>query len=203
MELKHQAVSARKWRAAIRQIRRHFPPTLPPVLFLTDPQRVTDPVEAIACLPQGSGVIYRHFGSPDRAEVAAQLADLCTARQFFLLIAADPKLALSVGAFGVHWPEARLPEAQRWKGQFAMQTASAHCRGAIWRAQRAGMDAALVSKVHPSQSASPGNPMGAIRFRQLARPTDLPVYALGGVNAGNAGRTASSGGIAAVESLLI
>lgn len=203
MELKHQAVSARKWRTAIRQTRRLFPPGLPAILFLTDPHRVTDPIEAVAGLPRGSGVIYRHFDAPDRTAVAAQLADLCNARNFYLLIAADPKLALSVGAFGVHWPEARLPEASRWKAQFAMQTASAHSRHAIWRARQAGMDAALVSKVYPSKSASPGLPIGPIRFRQMARQTDLPVYALGGVNADNAARTTGSGGIAAVESLLI
>ena len=199
MELKHQADRARKWRAAIRNVDRHFPAGLPACLFLTDPERTPDPSATIANLPIGSGVIYRHFGARDRHQVAETLAALSNARGLVFLIAADPELALSVDADGVHWPEARLGRARVWRHRFAIQTASAHSRRAIWRATRLGMDAVLVSSVFPSRSKSAGRPMCAPRFRHLVSSSDLPVYGLGGLNARNAGRISSIAGLSGVS----
>ena len=202
MGLKHQAASARKWRAAIRQVERHFPAYLPRLLFLTDPKRTPDPIAVARTLPVGSGIIYRHFGARDRETVAHQLQDICAQCGIGLLIAGDPALALSVGADGVHWPEARLAEARKWRGQFRLQTASAHSSMAIRRAVASGMDAVLVSAVFPSLSPSAPDPIGAQRLRALARRADIPVYALGGVNADNAERVASDAGLAAIEGLI-
>ena len=201
MGLKHQAVSARKWRVAIRRIESHFPQRLPPLLFLTDPKRTPDPASVATQLPTGSGIVYRHFGAEDRVSVAARLADLARRRGLKLLIAADPKLAAEVGAHGVHWPEARLQDASKWRGRFQVQTASAHSRLAITRAERIGVDAALVSTVFPSSSPSAGPPMGAESFIELCRQSPLPLYALGGVNSDNAASVAGFGGLAAIEGL--
>ncbi len=199
MGLKHQAASNRKLRAAIRQARAHLPDHLPPLFFLTDPERTPDPVAISARLPAGCGVIYRHFGAPDRAEIGLALADVATQRGLCLLIGADPKLAQAVGAHGVHWPEAQLGEARHWRGMFAINTASAHSRRAILRAQQAEMDAALVSTVFASKSASAGMPIGAARFRALTQEVDMPLYALGGINADTATQIADCGGLAAID----
>lgn len=201
MGLKHQAVSARKWHAAIRQVERHFPDHLPAALFLTDPARVADPAQVVRTLPAGSGMIYRHFGAADRQEVAAELGALCRQYQIDFLIAADPALARQVSADGVHWPEARLPDARKWRGRFKLQTASAHSLLAVRRARRAGMDAVLCSTVFASKSATASSPLGVHRFRALANRADMPVYALGGVAADNASRVASVSGLAAIDGL--
>ncbi len=202
MGLKHQAASNRKLLAAIRQARAHLPLHLPPLFFLTDPERTPDPVAVVARLPAGCGVIYRHFGAPDRAEVALALAKVVADRGLCLLIGADPELAQTVGAHGVHWPEAQLGEARHWRGMFAINTASAHNRRAILRAQQAAMDAALVSAVFASKSASAGSPIGAARFRDLAQGVDMPLYALGGINADTAASVVQYAGLAAIEGVL-
>jgi len=202
MGLKHQAASNRKLRAAIRQAIAHLPEHLPPLFFLTDPERTPDPVAVATRLPAGCGVIYRHFGAPDRAEIALALADIAAERGLCLLIGADPELAQAVGAHGVHWPEAQLGEARHWRGTFAINTVSAHSRRAILRAQQAGMDAALVSPVFASKSASAGMPIGAARFRELAQEVDMPLYALGGINADTAASVAEYAGLAAIEGVL-
>ena len=201
MGLKHQAVSARKWRAAIRRVESHFPPALPPLLFLTDPQRTPDPLSIAKQLPAGSGIIYRHFGADDRFEMAPRLAALARRQGLKLLIAADPTLAIEVGAHGVHWPEAKLNEFRKWRGRFVIQTASAHSRRAIDRAARTGVDAALVSTVFASNSKSAAPPMGPLAFTQLCQTTLMPLFALGGVTAANAGQVANAGGLAAIEGL--
>ena len=79
----------------------------PGAFFLTDPDRVADPVSIVLTLPTGTGVIYRHFGAADRMKVAKALRDATYERQLPLLIANDPHLACQVRADGVHWPEAQ------------------------------------------------------------------------------------------------
>ena len=201
MGLKHQAVSARKWRSAIRQVERQFPAYLPPMLFLTDPDRTPDPIAAIKTLPEGSGVIYRHFGSSDRFETGARLASACRTRRLSFLVAADPVLATSLEADGVHWPEKQLHHARHWRGYFQIQTASAHSRRAISRAERAGMDAVLVSTVFPSRSRSAGDPLGATRLRRLSLIAPLPLYGLGGISQRNAARIANRAGLSGVSGI--
>ena len=202
MRLKHQAASARKWHAAIRQVEGHFPAHLPALLFLTDPNRIHDPIPIIKQLPNGSGVVYRHFGAADRWLVAKRLKRLCQRQNLYLIISADPHLAMRVRADAVHWPERLLSESLRWRGRFAFQTSSAHSRSAIKRAERAGIDGILFSTIFPSSSRSAGPPLGPIRFRQISLPQKTPIYALGGINAHHARMISAFGGLATVSGVV-
>ncbi|WP_022696865.1 thiamine phosphate synthase [Euryhalocaulis caribicus] len=176
-----------------------------PALFLfTDPQRTPDPAAAARALPPGSGVIYRHFGRAERVEEAAALAEAARDHGLTLLIAADPELANTVGAAGVHWPEWALPRARRVvTNRFAVNSAAAHTPLALRRAAAAGMDFAFISPVFETGSASARRPLGIFRVRLLARESSMPLYALGGLNPHNAKRLENSGlsGIGAVDAL--
>lgn len=177
-------------------------PLIPALFFLTDPERTPDPCAAVRGLPRGTAVIYRHFGESRRERVARRLAGLCSGRGLLLLIAADPLLARRVGADGVHWPEARLP-AER--DAFPLVTASAHAAAAIARAAAFGADACLLSPIFPTRSAGSRAPLGLFRGSQIARAANLPVIALGGVNASNGARLCGRGfaGLAAIDALLL
>jgi thiamine-phosphate pyrophosphorylase len=201
MSLEPQSRARRKLIAAARIAARALPEGLPPALFVTDPARTPDPERIVAGLPKGWGVIYRHFGAADRAEVAASLAKLCRARGLKLLIAADPLLAVKVGADGVHWPFRLRRQMRRWHGRFRLQTLSAHSAGELRAAARLPVNGALVSAVFPSRSPSAGKAMGALKFRKLAREAHLPVYALGGVTAGTARTVAAVAGFASVDAM--
>lgn len=202
MAQKPQTAAQGKLAAAARQARRHLPGGLPPVLFLTDPARTPDPVKVAARLPRGWGVIYRHFGAADRVATARQLAAVARRRGLVLLIAADPQLAKQAGADGVHWPFAQRGEARKWRDRFRLMSVSAHMPREL-RALPPGLfDAALVSTVFPSASPSARAPLGALKLRRLARMAQLPVYALGGVTAGNAARIAKAAGLAAIEGIV-
>lgn len=202
MTLKHQASHARKWRVVARLARRHLPDTVPPVLFLTDPERTKSPEAVIDTLPPGFGVIYRHYGAPDRVSRAITLRQATRKRGLVLLVSADPQLAKAVGAEGVHWPEARLSEMRKWHGCFAIQTASAHSRRAVRAAEKAGADAALVSAIFPSKSPSAGRPIGPLTFARLAGSTRLPLFGLGGIHIGNAQQISRYAGLAAIDGLI-
>ena len=191
----------RKLRTAGRIAARHLPAHLPPVFFLTDPARTPDPRITAERIPYGWGLIYRHYGHRDRHFIGSDLARICRRRHLKLLIANDPDLAMKVKADGVHWPFAERGEARRWQARFALMTASAHSPDQLQLLQDTAVDAALLSTAFPSASPSARAPLGATRFRTLARRSGLPVYALGGMNAERAGALAPVAGIAAIEGI--
>jgi thiamine-phosphate pyrophosphorylase len=176
-------------------------PTIPALYFFTDPARTPDPLAAATRLPPGVAVVYRHFGAADRVETARRLARLCRRRGLHLLLAADPELAVRVGAAGVHWPEQRIP-AHR-EPSLPLATAAAHGADGVARAAAYGADACVLAPVFPSKSQSGRRPLGLFRASQIARSAPLPVVALGGVNARTARRLPGRGfaGLAAVDAL--
>jgi thiamine-phosphate pyrophosphorylase len=139
-------------------------PAIPALFFFTDPKRTPDPVAAVKRLPRGTGVVYRHFSAPDRANVARQLAGVCRARGLTFLVAADPELARRVGADGVHWPESRVI-AREGPG---LITAAARSAAAMARAAACGADACMLSPVFPTRSTPQREPLGGVNA-QTAR----------------------------------
>ena len=159
---------------------------LPPLVLVTDDERLPDPCAAAAALPRGSLIVLRTREKQRRKELAAALARIARARSLFLLIAGDPELAQS--ADGAHFPEARMGAIAAWRARRPdwFLTASAHSLGGAQRAARFGADAVFLSPVFPTAS-HPGRPaLTPIRLRLMAQQARLPVYALGGINAQNA-----------------
>lgn len=191
-----QTGARRKLRRAARCARRALG-DLPPVLFLTDPQRTPDLLDIAQALPSGWGVIYRHFGAPE-AEAMARALIATGRRRGICVLLTDAAMAARLGADGVHWPERHAAQSRRWTGRFRLMTASAHSRQALARAAALPVDAVLVSTVFASASPSASAPRGALRLRLMARGAACPVYGLGGIDAGNAGRIACHAGLAMI-----
>ena len=173
------------------------------LFFFTDPERTPDPVSAARRLPAGAAVVYRAFGSAEATIVAAELRQVTRERDCLLLIGADEALAEACGADGLHLPEHRLPDgpALRLRHPGWFLTGAAHSAEALAEANRAGLDAVMISPVFASRSPSAGEPLGVVRLSELARGSAAPVIALGGVNAQTAGELLGSGaaGLAGVE----
>jgi thiamine-phosphate pyrophosphorylase len=168
---------------------------LPALFVLTDPDRTPDPRHLAETLAPGSGLVYRHFGTPNRIETGMQLAEIARQAGLCLLVSADAGLADTIGADGIHWPERWIHDAwaRRMRGDRRIFTASVHSAAALFRARRAGIDAVLHSTVFASQSASAGRPHGPFAAAAMARATPMPVYPLGGVNARTGLRLAGLG----------
>ena len=177
-------------------------PPAPRLFAFTDPDRTPDPETLARALPAGTGLVLRTFGRSDLQAAAFTLAEIAVERGLALLIAAEPELASRCGAAGVHWPQARIGAAARWRRRFALMSASAHDPAV---ARRAAMicDLVFVSSAFASASPSAGRPLGPFRLAAYARRTPAPVYALGGVNARTASRLRGLGlaGLAAIEGL--
>lgn len=182
-----------------------LPGVLPPLIALTDPVRTPDVAGFARGLPDMCGLIYRHFGRPERFAEAALLAGIAREKQLVLLIAADPALAEACDADGVHWPARLAGQARKWRRNRAdpVMTLSAHDRRELMMAEQAGADAALLSPVFSTRSHDGAPSLGAIRAGRLVRSCGLPVYALGGITADTAKRLSGSGfsGLAAIDGL--
>jgi thiamine-phosphate pyrophosphorylase len=186
--------------AAARTLnRRNGTPALPPLLLFTDPKRTPDPCAAASRLPLGSGVVYRHFGAPDRLATARALHRLCRRRRLKLLIGADWALAKRVGADGVHLPERLAGTAYQLRRAHRAWLVTAAAHGATIK--HPGLDALVLAPVLPSASPSAGRALGARQANAIALRTGLPCYALGGVNADTASRLTGFAGLAGIEGL--
>ncbi len=174
---------------------------LPPLILITDAQRLPDPAGAAERLPSGSAVLLRDYDLAAREALAYQLAEVARRRGLKLLIAGDAALAIRVGAAGIHLPEARAREARRWRHRRQwLITVAAHSRQALHQAAMCGADAALLSPVFATASHPDERPLGLEGFNLLAAQARLPVYALGGVKPTNAARLLSgrAAGVAAI-----
>ncbi|MDP1778050.1 MAG: thiamine phosphate synthase [Brevundimonas sp.] len=189
--------------AKVSRARDRARPSLPPLLFFTDPDRTPRPWETAARLPAGSGVVFRHFGRPDARETALRLREATRSRDGLLLIGLDAELAESVGADGVHLPERALDQAA---GLAALQpdwiiTGAAHSLAGL---STPGPGALIVSPVFPAGGASADRPaLGLTTFTSWVEAAPCPVYALGGINGGNVHGLIGSGacGIAGVSAI--
>lgn len=176
----------------------------PPLLFFTDPERTPRPWETAERLPRGAAVVFRSFGAFDALETAGRLRDATAGRGCALLIGLDAALAEAVGADGVHLPERALDQAEGLKAARPdwLVTGAVHSAGALSAA--GALDAAVLSPVLPAGGASADRPaLGLEAFARLVRSAPCPVYALGGLNAGNAHGLVGSGacGLAGVSAI--
>lgn len=187
--------------------RADFAGSLPPLALMTDDLRLPDPLSAARALPRGSLVILRARDVTRRAQLAANLRIIAHEHDLRLLIAADPELAMRMQADGLHLPEARANEAHYWRARHPgwLITCAAHSLRAVQFARRVRADAAFLSPVFSTQSHEGTAPLGALRFRILAREAMLPIYALGGIDEKTARQLAGArcAGLAAVGALAI
>lgn len=196
---KHLARTARALNAATLAV------SLPALILMTDEKRLADPLEAARALPKGAAIILRHSDARARANLAGALKPIAESRGLRLLVAGDERLAARVRAHGLHLPEARAREASHWKTIHPtwLITASAHSSRGLAVAAAARADAALLAPIFSTSSHKGRVPIGVPRFRLIAAQAALPVYALGGVDAANAGRLVGAhlAGIAAIGAL--
>lgn len=175
---------------------------------MTDPERLPDPVAAIRKLPEGSAVIYRHFGETGAWDIAAELRQETFKRRQQLLIGADPQLAMEIGADGVHFKrDSRLTAPTIWRQLCPDWIIS---MAGVKRGKYSGdinvLDALLVSSVFESPSPSAGPPIGVASLATTVaeyKNNKPGIFALGGINENTASKLIGTGaaGLAGVSGI--
>src|SRR5205085_4034186 len=123
-------------------------------------------------------------GGAELARLCRALLPACRERGSKLLVNDRADVALATGADGVHLPAGGLPaaEARKLLGPRALIGASCHSLAEVRAASAGGADFAVFGPVWATPGKGP--PLGLQALAEAAR-ADLPLFALGGVDAGN------------------
>jgi thiamine-phosphate pyrophosphorylase len=112
-------------------------------------------------------------------------------------------VARASGADGLHLPADSLPVAavRGWVGPSWMVGASCHNALEVERAAADGADYALLGPVFATPSKPGAQPLGLQRLAEICGRVSIPVFALGGVDLGNAGDCVAAGarGVAGIR----
>jgi thiamine-phosphate pyrophosphorylase len=157
---------------------------LPRIWLMTD-ERIDDLDAAIAALPRGSGIIFRHDTlMPQHRRVMFKAVRRTARACGHMLLSADrPGTARQWGADGAHERSARASQGLR--------TVAVHSVRERIIAARAGADLIFVSPVCPTRSHPGAKPIGRIGFLRIAGPLRHRAIMLGGMNAGRFRRMAA------------
>jgi thiamine-phosphate pyrophosphorylase len=155
---------------------------LPRLWLITDERQGDGLFAAIARLPEGAGIVFRHHS----------LAEVARRDLFDRVKAAAPGMVLLGGP--AEQAEAWDADGSHGSGRGAgLRSAPAHSYAEIRAAERAGAAFLFLSPAYPTRSHPEARPLGLARFAWLARRTRLPVIALGGMNEARGRRLASFG----------
>lgn len=151
----------------------------------------------VALLLRESGIAVA-----DLTRWADSLLPVCRSAGALLLVHGSAEVAFQTGADGVHLPEGgSVEDARSLLGATAWVGASRHDEAGVRAGAAAGADYLTLSPVFASPLK--GEPLGLTRFSEIARASDTPVVALGGVTASNAAacRGAGAAAVAAIRAV--
>jgi len=186
---------------------RPYASRLSPLVFMTDPARVPDVRAAVAAVPQGAAIIYRHFGKTDRQAEAQALRQITFARGQQFLIGNDPVLAKNTGADGVHFKRDKSlkdPAALRAICPDMVITMAGLKGVQDYSRDVSCLDGLFISSVFASQSPSAGASITITTITDACRDLNCPVFALGGITAYNIDNLIDNGiaGAGLIEGLM-
>lgn len=156
---------------------------LPPLWLISDARNDAGLERALARLPRGSGLVFRHYHLPkaERRARFAVLARLARRRGHSVVLAGSLAQARAWRADGAYGAPGALGRPNG-----LLRLATAHGLRELARAGRA--DGVLLSPVFSTRSHPGGNVLGSLRFRLLAARSRVPVIALGGMTRRRAAR---------------
>ena len=172
-------------------------PPLPQIWLISDARNDAALERALARLPRGSGLIYRHYHLPPAKRRARFTALARIARRFGhrVVLSGTAREARAWRADGAYGAAARLAP-----GPAALRLVTVHALRELAHAHRARADAVLLSPVFFTGSHPGAATLGPTRFHLVAARSAVPVIALGGMTVHRA-RSLPSSKWAAIQGL--
>jgi thiamine-phosphate pyrophosphorylase len=179
------------------------------VYFVCDVARVHEPSQVCARVAEAGvrlvQVRMKGLGDAAAYALAAQIATELRRRGALLIVNDRVDLALAVDADGVHVGAEDLPVsvARRLIGSDRILGASAHDATEATNAVQSGADYLGCGSVFATSTKEDATVRGLDVVREVRAATVVPVYGIGGIDAGNAGRVIQAGadGVAVVRAL--
>lgn len=150
-------------------------PSLPRLFLVSDARNDAALEAALARMPRGAGLIFRHYHLPPEERRARfdALRRIARRRGQRIFLSADARTARAWRADGAYGPARQLAA-----GPALPRLVTAHSLREM-RMSRA--DGIVLSPVCPTRSHPGAKTLGAVRFRLLSRLAQSPVIALGGL----------------------
>ena len=141
---------------------------------MTD-ERMGDVIGAVAALPRGAGVVFRHHATPvrDRRLLFLRVRQQARQRGLTLILADRPGVARAWGVAGAHHHGTHASQGLR--------TVAVHDRAELVQARRLNADLIFVSPVYATRSHPGARPLGRVRLGLLIGPMRERTIALGGM----------------------
>jgi thiamine-phosphate pyrophosphorylase len=151
------------------------PPRLPQIWLISDARNDAVLERALARLPRGSGLVFRHYhlGPADRRARFKSLRRIAKRHAHCIFLAADAHTARAWRADGAYG-SARLLAS----GPALPRLVTAHSLRELPATRAAAI---MLSPVFATRSHPGAESLGQVRFRLLARFASVPVIALGGM----------------------
>ena len=151
---------------------------LPRLWLMTDERQGEGLWSAVARLPRGSGIVFRHYSLPssERRRLFDTAKRALQRKGVLLILAGSAKTARQWGADGWHGRTGEPPQ------RGLIRTVPAHSLTEIKAAERAGADLIFLSPAFATRSHPGKKALGPTRFMLLARQARVPVIALGGMD---------------------
>jgi thiamine-phosphate pyrophosphorylase len=151
-----------------------------PTLWLMTDERMGDRLwDALAILPRGAGVVFRHFatGETERRALLDRIGRIARRRGLVLVQAGAARQSVALHP--------------------------AHSMREALAARSAGADLILVSPIYPTRTHPGARSLGPLRAARIARIAQVPAIALGGMTARRFKRLKALGfiGWAAIDGL--
>ncbi len=115
------------------------------------------------------------------------MASLCKKYNSLFIVNDRIDIALAVDADGVHLGQEDIPTkiARELLGNERIIGRSTHCLEDIKNAEEEGCDYIGIGPIFPSETKKQLNPIGIDYLRKGSTQTDLPSFAIGGINSSN------------------
>jgi len=149
----------------------------------------------------------KDLGGRELLELARKVRALATRYGAKLLVNDRVDVAIAAGADGVHLGGDSIPprEARRLLGPGKLIGCSTHGPEQLAAAEAGGADFAVFGPVYHTPSKAPyGPPLGIDALRRACAAASIPVFALGGIGAGNLNEVIAAGadGISLISAVL-
>ncbi len=136
-----------------------------------------------------------------------KVKSICAGEQTNLFINDRVDIAMAAGTTGVHLTSKSLSVRQTREivGDALLVGASTHSLGEIEEAEEDGCDFVLFGPVYETESKKQyGPPQGLDKLNEVSRKTQMPVFAVGGIDSNNARHCLDSGahGVAVISAIM-
>ncbi|MBE9563112.1 MAG: Nudix family hydrolase, partial [Proteobacteria bacterium] len=179
---------------------------LPTLYLITpEPQNKSFFYQLESCLNSGIKLVQlraKQLSELNYCHYAEKALTLCEHYQAKLLVNSTPKIAVSVGANGVHLNSKRLFMDLEIPNNLLV-AASCHSLAELKQANLIKANFIVISPVHKTKSHPDSSTLGWQQFFQLTEQANCPVFALGGMRISDVKIAIAHGaqGIAAISSL--